>query len=344
MSIEVEGPAREGDPIEIQVVRDGGTEQSVGVLIEITDTGMEDRRPEDVPHDQPEIDGVRLEGLFFEAEDNPRDIDPSFVTYRMIPAGDGKTNATRTLTFELVETDIRDGDGPKSWYNVGNGEATVSVLESGTGTSGPGLSVGPADAFEEPGAVLAFEVSLDNASESEASVDYATRDGIAVAGKDYTASSGTLTFAPGETVQMVEVPVISDTKLEDLETVWLDLSNPRGAVIVRGSNYGQIHNITPAEPARIQGRPRVSPPDPNGAWREGKTVEVTVTFNELVKVKTNGGTPTIGIKLDQSRNRQAPYVRGTDTHEMVFAYQLAGRGRRHEPHRGQTEQPQPKRR
>ena len=88
----------------------------------------------------------------------------------------------------------------------------------------------------------------------------------------------------------------------------------------------------------------MSPPDPNGAWREGKTVEVTVTFNELVKVKTNGGTPTIGIKLDQSRNRQAPYVRGTDTHEMVFAYQLAGRGRRHEPHRGQTEQPQPKRR
>ena len=324
MSIEVEGPAREGDPIEIGVVRNGGTEQAVGALIEITDSGMEDRKPEDVPQDQPvEIDGVRLVGLYFEAKDNPRDVDPGVVTYTMTPPGDGKTNATRTLTFELVETDIRDGDGPKSWYNVGNGEATVSVLESGTGTSGPGLSIGPADAFEEPGAMLAFEVTLDNASESEASVDYATRDGTAVAREDYTASSGTLTFAPGETVQMVEVPVISDTRLEDLETVWLDLSNPRGAVIVRGSNYGQIHNITPAEPARIQGRPRVSPPDPNGAWREGKTVEVTVTFNELVKVKTNGGTPTIGIKLDQSRNRQAPYVRGTDTHEMVFAYQLA---------------------
>ena len=324
MSLDVEGPAEEGEPIEIRVVREGGTEQAVGALIEITDSGMEDRRPEDVPQDQPiEIDGVRLVGVFFEAEDNTRDIDPSFVTYRMIPPGDGKTNATRTLTFELVATDIRDGDGPKSWYNVGNGEATISVLESGTGTGGPGLSVGPADAFEEPGAVLAFEVSLDATSSNDVSVDYATRDGTADEGEDYTTTSGTLTFAPGDTVRTVEVPVHTDSNMEDIETVWLDLSNPLGAVIVTGSNYGQIHNITPVEPPRVQGGPRVSPPDPNGAWMEGKTVEVIVTFNEAVEVKTNGGTPTIGIKLDTSRTREAPYARGSDTHEIVFAYTIA---------------------
>ena len=56
---------------------------------------------------------------------------------------------------------------------------------------------------------------------------------------------------------------------------------------------------------------------------EGKTVEVIVTFNEAVEVKTNGGTPTIGINLDQSRTRQAPYVRGSDSHEIVFAYTIA---------------------
>ena len=56
---------------------------------------------------------------------------------------------------------------------------------------------------------------------------------------------------------------------------------------------------------------------------EGKTVEVIVTFNEAVEVKTNGGTPTIGINLDTSRSREAPYARGTDTHEMVFAYTIA---------------------
>ena len=111
--------------------------------------------------------------------------------------------------------------------------------------------------------------------------------------------------------------------MEDIETVWLDLSNPLGAVIVTGSNYGQIHNITPVEPPRVQGGPRVSPPDPNGTWMEGKTVEVIVTFNEAVEVKTNGGTPTIGINLDTSRSREAPYARGTDTHEMVFAYTIA---------------------
>ena len=260
MSLDVKGPAEEGEPIEIRVVREGGTEQAVGALIEITDSGMEDLRPEDVPQDQPiEIDGVRLVGVFFEAEDNTRDIDPSFVTYRMIPPGDGKTNATRTLTFELVATDIRDGDGPKSWYNVGNGEATISVLESGTGTGGPGLSVGPADAFEEPGAVLAFEVSLDATSSNDVSVDYTTRDGTAEAGEDYTTTSGTLTFAPGETVQMVEVPVHTDSNMEDVETVWLDLSNPLGAVIVHGEQLRsdpQHHTGRAAKSTRrTQGKP-----------------------------------------------------------------------------------------
>ena len=41
-------------------------------------------------------------------------------------------------------------------------------------------------------------------------------------------------------------------------------------------------------------------------------------------MKTNGGTPDIGINLDESRTRQAPYVRGSDTHEMVFAYTTRG--------------------
>ena len=253
----------------------------------------------------------------------------------MIPPGDGKTNATRTLTFELVQTDISDRDGPKSWYNVGNGEATVSVLESGTGTGGPGLSVGPADSFEQPGAVLAFEVILDSTSQSEVSVDYATRDGTATAGQDYTETSGTLTFAPGETVRTVEVPVRPDTRMEDLETVWLDLSNPLGAVIVRGSNYGQIHNITPVEPPRVQGGPRVSPPDPNGAWMEGKTVEVTVTFNEAVEVKTNGGTPDY---RDQSGYIEEPSgaLRPGHRHprDGVRVHDRERR-RQHEPHRGQ---------
>ena len=41
-------------------------------------------------------------------------------------------------------------------------------------------------------------------------VAYATSDGTATAGADYTAASGTLTFAPGQTVKTVVVAIADD--------------------------------------------------------------------------------------------------------------------------------------
>ena len=136
----------------------------------------------------------------------------------------------------------------------------------------------------------------------------------------------------------------TDTTMEDIETVWLDLSNPLGAVIVRGSNYGQIHNITPLEQPRVQGGPRVSPPDPNGTWMEGKTVEVIVTFNEAVEVKTNGGTPTIGINLDTIEDPSGALRAGQRQPRDRVRVHDRERRRQHEPHRGQPEQHEAKRR
>ena len=62
-----------------------------------------------------------------------------------------------------------------------------------------------------------------------ASVDYATNDGTAVAGQDYTPQSGTLTFAPGELTKTVMIPITNDVIYEaGNETFWLSLSNPTG--------------------------------------------------------------------------------------------------------------------
>ena len=76
---------------------------------------------------------------------------------------------------------------------------------------------------------------------------WATSDGTATAGTDYTATSGTLTFAAGETEQTVSVPVLDD----DGETVTLTLSNPAGAVLGDGSATGTIHNTDPLRKARL---------------------------------------------------------------------------------------------
>ena len=72
-------------------------------------------------------------------------------------------------------------------------------------------------------------------------VDYATHDGTATAGQDYTAKSGTLTFAPGETTKTVSVPVLADTNVdENDENFTLDLANASGAELAKGTGTGTI--------------------------------------------------------------------------------------------------------
>ena len=78
---------------------------------------------------------------------------------------------------------------------------------------------------------LDFAVTLNRAASGAVSVDYATADGTATAGEDYTATSGTLTFAPGETAKTVSVAILDDAIDEGKETFLLRLSNPKGAYL-----------------------------------------------------------------------------------------------------------------
>ena len=65
------------------------------------------------------------------------------------------------------------------------------------------------------------------------SVDYASANGTAIAGSDYTATNGTLTFAAGETNQTIAVPILNDGFVEPAayETFTVTLSNPTNAVL-----------------------------------------------------------------------------------------------------------------
>ncbi len=93
------------------------------------------------------------------------------------------------------------------------------------------IRVADARAREGKDASLDFAVTLSRAAAQAVSVDYATEDGTAKAGADYTATSGTLTFAAGETAKTVSVPLLDDAHDEGKETFRLRLSNPRGAFL-----------------------------------------------------------------------------------------------------------------
>ena len=93
---------------------------------------------------------------------------------------------------------------------------------------------------------MSFKVHLLNAAAATVKVDYATADGSARAGSDYTARSGTLTFEPGgASSQIVTVPVKDDAVEDSGETFSLRLSNPQGGAqlhVSRSRATGTILN------------------------------------------------------------------------------------------------------
>jgi uncharacterized repeat protein (TIGR01451 family) len=62
-------------------------------------------------------------------------------------------------------------------------------------------------------------------------VDYATADGTAKAGSDYTAMNGTLTFNPGVTIQEIHIPIVNDALFEPDETFSIAMNTPRRALL-----------------------------------------------------------------------------------------------------------------
>ena len=113
------------------------------------------------------------------------------------------------------------------------------------------LAVGDANASEDEDPTMVFTVTLDRAADHAITVDYATADGTATAGKDYTARSGTLTFTPGEVSKTVPVSIFNDTIVDRDETVRLTLSNASGAEITDPDGIGTITDTDlPPDPLR----------------------------------------------------------------------------------------------
>jgi len=89
---------------------------------------------------------------------------------------------------------------------------------------------------------FSFTVTRSGNLAGAASVNYATANGTATAASDYTATSGTLTFAPGETTKTITVLVNGDKLKEPNETFVVNLSNAVGATITDGTGIGTILN------------------------------------------------------------------------------------------------------
>ena len=171
------------------------------------------------------------------------------------------TNARSAgVTLRPVD-DFEEDPGEGIRVSFGTLPAGVSVGASGRSTSipvidndaVPGLSVADASAREWPNPLpcLMFVVTMDRMDvDHEVRVDYATRNGTAVAGQDFTPIAGTLVFRPSESRRRTAskrlcVKVLDDAHDEGVEQMTLVLSNPVRASLVDGTATGSISNTDP---------------------------------------------------------------------------------------------------
>src|SRR5213076_1638934 len=109
------------------------------------------------------------------------------------------------------------------------GDTTTAVLTiTDNDTAGTVQFSQASYSVTEGTASVTITVTRAGGAASGVTVDYATSNGTAAAGSDYTAKSGTLSFAAGQTSKTFTIPIINDTLHESDETVNLTLSNPTG--------------------------------------------------------------------------------------------------------------------
>ncbi len=164
----------------------------------------------------------------------------SSLTSQTIPAG------SSTYTFTV----LANGDTlnePTETFFVNVTSVTNAVVVDGQGVGSivnddplPSLSIDDLLVPEgNAGAVNRnITVNLSAASGQTVSVNYATADGTATAPADYTSTSGTLIFTPGQTTLTITVPVIGETVPEANETFFVNLSGAVNATIT--DNQGQV--------------------------------------------------------------------------------------------------------
>ncbi len=257
MRLDASGSAQEGEPFEIRVIRDGGFDEVAVAGVGVADSAL----PLIEPSDHHALNGPGRRQMDF---DRGAASEPGVrvSTRTVTPPGDGIADASRTLTVRLAGTDAGFHSTPplgdyRAWYLAEEPlEVTVPVIDTGLPLAMAGLRVHGASAREAPGARLVFRVTLSPHSEAPVTVEYRTGDDPsngpgAVAGSDYVATGGMLTFQPGETLKTVEVEVLADDHDEGYETMRLVLSNAQGARIDKGTGIGVIRNSGPIPKAWI---------------------------------------------------------------------------------------------
>ena len=133
-----------------------------------------------------------------------------------------------------------------------------------------------------------YTVTLSQASNQTVSVNYATANGTATAGLDYTATIGTLTFAPGATSKVINIPILNDSLNEADETFTLTLSSPTNAslgaltTVTTTITDTLTASVTTTLPANVENLTLTGAAAINGTGNSGNNVITGNTGNNIL--------------------------------------------------------------
>jgi Ca2+-binding RTX toxin-like protein len=189
-----------------------------------------------------------------------------------------------TSTPETVILTLATGTG----YTLGSATTgTVSITDNDIQ---PVINLSASqtvvEGFTSPQTV-SYTVTLANASSQTITVNYATANGTALAGSDYTSTSGILTFNAGVTSQVINIPILNDSLNETNETFTLSLTSPTNATLGTSTVTTTITDtltasVTTTLPANVENLTLTGTAVANGTGNAGANVLTGNSANNIL--------------------------------------------------------------
>ncbi|MBI4142794.1 peptidoglycan-binding protein [Candidatus Uhrbacteria bacterium] len=207
---------------------------------------------------------------------------------------------TKTVTVTIINDTIDEGDETftmtlSSGSNATLGATTVLTYTITDDDAPPTVqfSAATSSGFEGTSPAQAT-VTLSAASEQTVTVDYATANGTAASGSDYTAASGTLTFTAGQTSKTADVTIANDTLNEANETFTIAISNPSNATLGATTTHTYTINDDDGSPVIGFSANTSSGSEGTSPVTIGVALSVASGQNTTVDYAVTGGTATGG--------------------------------------------------
>ena len=158
------------------------------------------------------------------------------------------TSGQTTKTVNVVTSgDSAYENNETVYFNLSSATSGAIIADAqGVGTinnndTAPAFSINNVSVTE--GGTLTFTVIKTGSTAFSHNVNYATANGTAIAGSDYTSKSGTLSFTSGQTSKTISVATTQEAVFESDETLYVNLSGATNSATISDSQgVGTINN------------------------------------------------------------------------------------------------------